>query len=149
MLSWTSALGVRSPGFSRPGDSANESSAEPPEGGTPNNSTAGFIRPRPIGSYFMLPVTRIRSRETRSAAQRSASSFSGTQTKSRSRNVGATINRNRRNLFSDLGDKRAFTSAVGIRYPRANATRFGQTSASISKIRAGLITENARRITSQ
>ena len=65
------------------------------------------------------------------------------------RNVGATKNRNRRNLLSDLGDKRAFTNIVGIRRSCASATRFGQTSASTSTIRVGLITENARRMIGQ
>src|SRR6266542_3646936 len=62
---------------------------------------------RPLGSYLILPTARIRSRATPIATHRSTSSGSCAQTRSNRRNVGATKNRNRRNLRSDLGDKRA------------------------------------------
>src|SRR5437762_10744627 len=97
----------------------------------------------------MLPTARIRSRATPSATHRSTSSGSCAQTRSNNRNVGATKNRNRRNLLSDLGDKRAFTKIVGIPRWCAHVTRFGQTSASTSAIRAGLITKNARSMIGQ
>src|SRR4029077_10602901 len=98
---------------------------------------------------LILPTARIRLRATPIATQRPTSSASCAQTRSNSRNVGATKNRNRRNLLSNQGDRGALYNIVSIWHLGAKATRFGETSASTSNIRVGLITENARRMIGQ
>src|SRR5947207_6174342 len=72
-----------------------------------------------------------------------------TQIASRSLKVGATKLRNIRNRFSERGDNRALTKAMGISRAWASATRLGQTSASTKMIALGLMVANARRMIGQ
>ena len=102
-----------------------------------------------VGIVFdAADVACIRSRATPSATHRSTSPRSGTQTRSRSRNVGATKNRNRRNV-APIAAKARIDQSEGnsprVRY----ATRLGQTSPPPERFASGRITANARRMIGQ
>src|SRR6266496_4465239 len=102
-----------------------------------------------LSLHDALPIHLVLLRSTPIRCHRAASSGSCTQTKSRSRKVGARKNRNRWYLRSDRGDNRALTSASEMRRVCASAARLGQISASTRTIRAGRMAENARRIIGQ